>query len=425
MRQYESFSEYTDEVCAQVRLKQARPEITAELTAHMEEQAQAYEAEGIPQSEAMRKAIADMGDPVITGGQLDATHRPKADKKLLLFAGLMIAVAVVMQLVITRATNYYIGLAVGVGVCIAMYYFDYTLISRLCWLWYTCVVGFIAFYFLYSNSGFFSFNNTINWVGYAAFLLIVPAYCGVLYSMRNKGYTGIFICCAALLLPVLLIFCIPFFGVAISVGICCFTILFWLIAKDWFGDGIKRIMVTAILSIIALVLLIAVFTVIANRNSDAYNMFRDEMAQGIRGVQFLGHSTSIDGEFLDNFMSSFNTEFTLFNIAVRWGIMPAILIIIAVAVFTVIMFRISRQQKNSFARILTFGCALIYALQNIGFIILNISGFYLFSFYPFLYSTSSMAIVNMAILGLFLSACKWNGIVSEKTLFAKRQRVKT
>ena len=52
----ERIEQYLDEVGAQVRWKRVRPALTQELRTHLEEQAEAYRAEGLPAAEAAAEA---------------------------------------------------------------------------------------------------------------------------------------------------------------------------------------------------------------------------------------------------------------------------------------------------------------------------------------------------------------------------------
>lgn len=429
MRQYESFGEYTEEVCAQVRLRQARPEIEAELLCHMEEQAQHYREEGIPQKEAMQKAIEDMGDPVMTGGQLDATHRPKADKRLLLFAGLMIAVAVVMQLLVSRYNpSMYLYLAVGVGVCLAIYYVDYTILPRYVWIFYAGVIVSQICFALYTFNAR-NYPIAISWFS----LLLVPVFCGILFNMRGKGKTGVGISVAAMWGALFVLVLIPNFSMAFTVGLCCFVLHIWAILSGWFGGKKYVAMLITILPIALFVMsyialrpaeyqlawLASIFVPEESANGFYVNMMRDVM----QGVQAVGSSTTLDAQVWQN--PVFDTGMSLFYIIALHGVLLAAAIIAVMAGMCFFMFRIASVQKNSFARMLATGCALVYTVQCACFVLSNMVGMDGLFYSQFPFSSGSTIVVNMIILGIFLSACKWNGIVSEKTLFAKRQRVKT
>ena len=83
----ERIEQYLDEVGAHVRWKRVRPALTQELRTHLEEQAEAYRAEGLPAAEAEAEAVRQMGDAEQIGLALDAVHRPKRQTAILSLAG--------------------------------------------------------------------------------------------------------------------------------------------------------------------------------------------------------------------------------------------------------------------------------------------------------------------------------------------------
>ncbi len=63
-----TIQEYLTAVEEQIRWKRARPVVTQELKRHLKDQRDAF-------AEAERLAVAEMGDPVSVGTELDHTHR--------------------------------------------------------------------------------------------------------------------------------------------------------------------------------------------------------------------------------------------------------------------------------------------------------------------------------------------------------------
>ena len=84
-------SEYLDTVSEQIRCKRARTMVREELENHVQEQAEAYEADGMTAPEAMREAVRQMGDPIETGTALNRIHRPQLEWKFLILVLLLSA----------------------------------------------------------------------------------------------------------------------------------------------------------------------------------------------------------------------------------------------------------------------------------------------------------------------------------------------
>lgn len=70
------FQAYCESVCAMVRWKPYHAAISAELTAHMQDHADALTAGGMEYPQAREAAAAAMGDPAELGRELNALHLP-------------------------------------------------------------------------------------------------------------------------------------------------------------------------------------------------------------------------------------------------------------------------------------------------------------------------------------------------------------
>ena len=139
----------------------------------------------------------------------------------------------------------------------------------------------------------------------------------------------------------------------------------------------------------------------------------------MQGVQAIGASLTINTSYQLAALRS--SESILLYILANFGIIPAIAICAGIIAFVIVMFSTARKQKNTFASLLTYGCAIIYGIQCIIFLVANLLaplGFYTGT--PFLFGSNAMVITNMILLGVFLSACKWEGIAGEKALFKQK-----
>ena len=89
--------EYLNQVASQIRVKRARGPLTDELREHLECQREAYVAEGMDEAEARRRAVADMGDALLVGGELDRVHRPRTQWNGVFIALFLIALGLLLQ----------------------------------------------------------------------------------------------------------------------------------------------------------------------------------------------------------------------------------------------------------------------------------------------------------------------------------------
>ena len=93
----ERIERYLETAGAQVRWKRVRPALKRELRTHLEEQTEAYLAEGMTEDAAEAEAVRQMGDAEAVGLALDAVHRPKKQTAILLFAGLAIVLGMYLR----------------------------------------------------------------------------------------------------------------------------------------------------------------------------------------------------------------------------------------------------------------------------------------------------------------------------------------
>ena len=80
---------YLNTVCEQIRFQKAHDIVKKELQNHIIDQTDAFIEQGIEKEIAVQKAIAEMGDPVAVGTELDRVHRPKLEWNILLFVILL------------------------------------------------------------------------------------------------------------------------------------------------------------------------------------------------------------------------------------------------------------------------------------------------------------------------------------------------
>ena len=81
--------DYLELMTGQIRCRKMCPVIAREVEDHIEDQKQAFMAEGMTEEEAEKAAVEEMGDPVEVGVEMDQIHRPKMPWKAILVIALM------------------------------------------------------------------------------------------------------------------------------------------------------------------------------------------------------------------------------------------------------------------------------------------------------------------------------------------------
>lgn len=188
----ERIERYLETAGAQVRWKRVRPALKRELRTHLEEQTEAYLAEGMAEDAAEAEAVRQMGDAEAVGLALDAVHRPKKQTAILLFAGLAIVLGMYLRAELI-GSSYVFTLAAGLLACGALiggYYLDYRCLSRYAWYIYgaVLVLGAVCVYqttFMGPGAPCMLGITVGDTSEYAA-LLYPAAYALVVYALRGK-----------------------------------------------------------------------------------------------------------------------------------------------------------------------------------------------------------------------------------------------
>lgn len=230
--------EYVKQVCGEIRWQKAHAIVQEELYAHMEDQREAYLSAGIAEEEADILAVEEMGNPLETGSHFDNLYRPHMEWGVLLFAGIIVAVGMVMRIQLLRETgaeivweSEFLILAFGMAVMIYGYKLDYTAlfqhyfsgkVSGVIWaLLCTLAVYFVFFAGWHAVNGsmgwilvngndiIFHYLGLLIWV-YCGLLLCVPFYICSIRKVRADICTVLPFCClpcVSLKAPAVRFFC--------------------------------------------------------------------------------------------------------------------------------------------------------------------------------------------------------------------------
>ena len=87
-----SVSRFLDEVTDQIAWKPLHPSIRRELEEHIEDLADELKNEGIESEKAFQQAVRQMGDPIITGTELNAVHQIRRTPVLTVLSLLLLTV---------------------------------------------------------------------------------------------------------------------------------------------------------------------------------------------------------------------------------------------------------------------------------------------------------------------------------------------
>lgn len=190
MRQLDEKEKYLDIVCAQVNWKHAHGVIRKELGDHIEDQAAAYAAEGVPEQETIHRAICSMGDPEEVGMAYAACFRPKRQWGMVCLIVLTVLLGIGIRLAMGGIFGWrsVAALVFGCG-CTALFcclnLYD---LAQRAWFARALFVGFLLAVALELGGTYVRHA--------AAFLPLL--FAGAVYSLRGKGLPALIACAAAL-----------------------------------------------------------------------------------------------------------------------------------------------------------------------------------------------------------------------------------
>lgn len=455
--------EYIRIITEQIRCAGAREGVARELRNHIEDQAEAYEKEGMAQEAAMAEAVRQMGDPVAVGIELDRIHRPGMDWRLLAMTVLLsIGGLLVMALAdgfLRRITGeaalpfqgmgkqlLYTG--IGLALMLAVCFLDYSFIGRYAWPIYAAFPVILAVYG--------RFSGTVNGMHRSLILpvyLFIPIYAGALYRLRGQGAAGLAKGLLLLLPPVLFSRrFIPSTATAFSLFLICGCMLLTAAWKGWFAgrgqkspewlsaldrqpSGRRKKLLAASLG--AGILL----TGLAGGLAYKYLLF-DYQKMRIAGwlnpqkygagsgylymqqkklLAGLNWFSSTDTALLSGF--PFDSNYELLGIFVCFGAAAGLLALFLLAVFLSHLFRVSLRQKNQLGMMIGTGCSLVMSFHvllgaGVSFGLLPATTVTV----PFLTGGGSASVVYPVLVGFLLSVCRYQNVLPDTAPRVRRAK---
>lgn len=431
-------SEYLDTVSEQIRCKRARTMVREELKNHVQEQAEAYEADGMTAPEAMREAVRQMGDPIETGTALNRIHRPQLEWKFLILVLLLSALGLALQYM-TCYTGLFGGFSsdladyfwkrqcfftvAGLGVLAAVYIVDYTILGRYpLLLWF----GYFAVIFIIANTHTVIMGKVRI---YNYLTLFLPLYAGVLYRFRSKGYGAVAVCYLLSFMPFFVGLKTILVHGSLELAGGCFLLLLIAVCKGIFHVRKTRTIAALIaLPLITFLLLywkgaelgllhhyqLARLQYVFSPDMLDYNSnggIIPYLWESVSGFRMFGSSAAP----VPKAMKSLNCDYVVFFVFAKYGIAAGTAMLSILAVTAVKAFSISRRQKNRLGFLVGTACSvvltiqmMVYAAANFGVPLVEPMTI------PFLSYGGQSTLVNYILLGLILSVHRNKDIVSER-----------
>ena len=381
------FEEYLKQCTEQIRCKAMRPVIEKELRNHLEEQKEAYLADGLEVDKAEEKAVRDMGDPVETGTGLDRVHRPRMDFKTLGLILLLAAAGIVVQFMLADQGMTQGGFLrfvrnTGLGILVMFFacFVDYTVIGkhpRL--LWCVCLgLAVVVSRLTPRMNG----QRNIVWL----VMLFVPAFAGIVFFYRSQRLPGAGKVLAWLAVSMLVLEWLSDLTLTgeLLLGLGGLLLLFFAVAKGWYG--IKRRWALAIPALLAVMTVPLVLCMLAangframrlrawlnpSADVDGVGYLPNLISQEIGQIRFTMQRMTALADPL--FWKQNSEDYTLLLLMRLYGwIVAAVILLLLAALTALLVYRLFRQ-KNRLGMLVGTGCiwvvlgmASVHVLMNFG-----------------------------------------------------------
>lgn len=410
-----NIKEYSKLVCDQIRWKKARPVIAEEIENHLIDQEEAYIAGGMNEEAAAAEAIRQMGDPVQIGTELDRVHRPKPEWSMILLtaAALMLGIGIRIFVTHSHETAYaIISAVIGAAVMIGAYFADFTVLGRFPKTFYIAVMAAAFLLITFSKTPF----GYPVYACYAA-LLFPLAYAAFVYGMRGKGYGGLLLSGIAFGASAYTALAVPADTELIIFILSGLIILCIAIQKNWFR--INRLYGYILTAVPALAAIKAAMPCVKESITVAFRPEIDPKGAGyivffLRDIVSSAHFIGQADIHMDNF-PCIDTDFLLSYLIYRLGWISLVVIVLLSAAFMICGFRLCFRQKNMLGLLVSTSVMLVFSFQTVLYILSNL-GFRIiqdsFSL-PLISYSCTATVINMALIGVMLSAFKSNSIVKD------------
>ena len=422
---------YIDDVCSQIRFREAHREIRLELATHIQEIVQEYMSEGYSEQEAVNRAITQMGGADIVGKQLNRVHKPKPEWSILTLSLLFVSLGLLAMFLIEKQglftsgsipifTKSLIFTIIGAGMVIGLYLFDYRKLepySKHIYLGAALLLLIVVITGQTVNGKQYLRIGPIYFdlVGISPFLFSI-ALAGIInkwnWNEHKRLLKGLLLC----VVPLALILASGSLSAGVIYSITCITLII-----------VSRAGHRVFLSLIGLVSGMLMLSIISapyklQRLIIFINPEKDPSGSGWLNIQLskLINSSGFYGQGLTlkpKTMPDLHTDFIFSYITFTFGWIAGVVLAAMIVMFILRITRIVTVVKNNYAKLLISGFVTIFAVQFIWNIFMNlgfapISGVGL----PFISFGGSQLIFNAAALGLVSSIYRRRNI--SKTLIS-------
>ncbi|KML30984.1 MULTISPECIES: FtsW/RodA/SpoVE family cell cycle protein [Priestia] len=424
----EQRNSFLEQVKAQIKSKEAKAFVSAELHHHLNEVKSYWLQKGISDDQAEEKAVHQMGNPVSIGRNLNRIHRPKIDwVTLSLFAAALLLGFLPLLSQDGMVDNHFstykvVFVILGAMLALVMMFIDYRKLATKGWLFY--LLGTLLLLFLTTNFNTFTEGQSVFKVGPLKIegLMAIPffflAWAGFFQSNRFKMWKFL------LLFLLSLYF---FLQCGLTTLFIYVTLTFTMI---WWSKLNKKKIAIVLGSGFALVAawgIIGWMTVAyyqKYRVLSFINPYNSEEYFGLSKVHHLFMDAGWFGKhsFVDQMIPQADTNFVFLSFTYYYGWLFASILFLVLSLVVVRIVLIAKRIGDSYTKLLLVGVIIIYTVQLVGHVGMIVGFFPMTNMsLPFISYGWMPVLLNAFLIGIVLSIYRRKNLLSTNTLHANQQ----
>lgn len=375
MPEHKAMQDYLDAVAAQIRWRRARPAVIAELARHLEDQRDAFTAQGC--ENAAQLAVEEMGDPVAVGAELDRLHRPRPQWVLLALTVLVALAGVVLRIWLSAQFDpAYFGIDpvktvlaffLGCAALLAGYFLDHTCLVRHAGKIYVLTLALTLLLLL--------FGPRSTGVAYGAryITLCFPViYAAWVCGCRGRGAKGLALAVGGIVPLALLCGAAPHMlalaGLLLS-GVC---VLLLGVRADWFGLGCRKRAVSRGICAVAAAGAALGIWLLRGRLLTALYPAQEPYTRGYAGLgirkaveaaQWIGEGSWNAGRSFEQTVINSGSDAFLTTLLYRLGWLPLLGVLLLFAALMLLLLRRCTHQRSALGKALVWAVVLPLCLQ--------------------------------------------------------------
>jgi len=414
---------FVAEVLQQIKSKEAKENIKAELSYHLQETKRIFMKDGLTEEEADEKATAQMGNPTKLGLELNRVHRPRIDWIMLTILIVTLGIGFLPMLTLPPGINggiytddYYIVnkaiiILLGISIVLGLMFFDYRKLQNFQWVFFGIAV--VVFLLLVIAPTAYRLGTPRLIVG--PIIIEISMILPLLYLfwaafLQNQGIKY----WKAGLLFAITFFFLQFLGTHTTViiyVIMVFSMVVWRLRKAaW--------LILGMLTFVCLVGLVPLFSIrgywlsrfgaFVNPEQDAqgWGFMYIKVKALMKNAGLFGNTKQVD------FLPEAHTDFVFVNFTYHYGWVLAGILVLLLALLLVRMIESLRKIKDPFGKMLIVGGATIFSIHFIYNIAMTIGFLPMIGMpLPFISYGLMPTLLHSLIVGIFLSVYRRKDII--------------